>query len=132
MIVLRGTLKRMVFKKFFKAFYYAGRGIGSSLSERNVRFHVGATAVVLVAGMKLGLSQIEWYIVLLLIGSVISAELVNTAIEDLANHVRDDLKISYGATARTRDVAAGAVLVLAIVAACIGSMIFVPKLLRLF
>jgi len=122
----------MLFSKFFKAFYYAGRGIVASLSERNVRFHVGATALVLLAGLKLGLSQPEWYIVLLLIGSVISAELVNTAIEDLANHVRDDLKIGYSATARTRDVAAGAVLILAIVAAVIGSMIFVPKLLKLF
>lgn len=121
----------MQFSKFFKAFYYAGRGIVSALSERNVRFHVGATGVVLLAGVWLRLSQVEWYIVLLLIGAVISAELVNTAIEDLANHVRDDLKIGYSATARTRDVAAGAVLVLAIVAAIIGCMIFIPKLLSI-
>lgn len=122
----------MQFTKFFKAFYYAGRGIISALSERNVRFHVGAMLLVVLAGIQLKLSQIEWYVVLILIGSVLSAELVNTAIEDLANHVRDDLKIGYSATARTRDVAAGAVLIVAIVAALIGTMIFLPKVLQLF
>lgn len=122
----------MQFTKFFKAFYYAGRGIISALSERNVRFHVGAMLLVVLAGIQLGLSQTEWYVVLILIGSVLSAELVNTAIEDLANHVRDDLKIGYSATARTRDVAAGAVLIVAIVAALIGTMIFLPKVLQLF
>ncbi len=114
----------MQIRKFFRAFYFAGRGIIAATSERNVRFHLGATVVVLISGLKLGLSLLEWQIVLLLIGSVISAELVNTAVEDLANHMRDDLHIGYSATTRARDVAAGAVLVLAVVAAIIGSMIF--------
>lgn len=118
--------------KFFRAFYFAGRGIIAALSERNVRFHLVATIVVIAAGFKLGLSQNEWQMVLFLIGAVISAELVNTAVEDLANHRRDDLKVGYSATTRARDVAAGAVLVMAIIAAVIGSMIFLPKLANLF
>jgi len=116
-------------KKFFMAFYYATRGILAGMSERNVRFHVGAMVLVLLASWWLGLTQTEWFVVIILIALVISAELVNTAVEDIANHMRDELGLSFGSTTRARDVAAGAVLVIAIAAAIIGLMIFVPKLM---
>lgn len=113
------------------AFYYAARGILAGLSERNVRFHVSAMFVVLAASWWLRLTQIEWFMVLVLIAMVISAELVNTAVEDLANHMRDELGLSFGSTTRARDVAAGAVLVIAFFAAIIGVIIFMPKLVAL-
>ncbi len=118
-------------RKFFKAFYYAGRGIIDGLSERNVRFHVAATIVVMGLGWWLKISQTEWFAVLILIGAVLSLELVNTAIEDVANHMRDELHLGYSSTTRARDVAAGAVLVMAFFAAVVGVMIFIPKILVL-
>lgn len=113
------------------AFYYAGRGILAGLSERNVRFHVCVMVLVLLASWWFRLTQTEWFVVLLLIAMVISAELVNTAVEDLANHMRDELGLSFSSTTRARDVAAGAVLVVAIVAAVIGMIIFMPKLVAI-
>lgn len=116
-------------QKFFKGFFYAGRGIFSGFKERNMRVHGLAMAIVLALGFWLKLNSNEWQTVLILIAIVMSAELSNTAIEELANLVKDQLKLSYQATTRARDTAAGAVLMIAIVAAIIGLWVFVPKIL---
>lgn len=111
------------------SFYHAGVGIVSGLQERNMRVHALATLVVLVAGLGLGLSRTEWLTVLILIALVTAAELVNTAVEEICNILRDDLGMSYAATKRARDTAAGAVLITAVVAGIIGIWIFGPKIL---
>ena len=71
----------------------------------------------------------EWIICIILFGLVISAEIMNTAIEatvDLVTRERHPL------AGKAKDTAAGAVLVLAIVSAIIGAIIFVPKIISLF
>ena len=73
----------------------------------------------------------EWVIVLFLIGAVITAELFNTAIEEICNLATVKLKLRYSDTKVHRDLAAGAVLVIAVVAALIGMVIFIPKVLIL-
>jgi len=114
-------------KNFFKGFVNATKGIFSGFSERNMKVHGLAAAVIIPASFYFKLNQAEWIVVLTLIGLVWAAELMNTALEELANIVRDELKLSYEATRRVRDCAAGAVWVLAIVAAIVGGMIFIPK-----
>ena len=115
--------------KFFKAFVHACNGIISGFKERNMKFHGIASILVIVASWWFNISRFEWFAVLVLIGLVWSAELFNTAAEELCNLVRDELSLDYKATQRARDTAAGAVLVLAIVAALIGLAIFVPKII---
>lgn len=117
--------------KVLRSFLYAFNGIVSGFAERNMRVHGLAAVSIILLSFLLQISLLEWLVVLLLIGLIFAAELVNTAVEELSNIVRDELKLSYSATKRARDVAAGAVLVLAIVAALIGSVIFVPRLLPL-
>jgi diacylglycerol kinase len=114
-------------KKFLMGFFYAGRGIISGFKERNMKFHGAATIAVIFLGIIFKLSQNEWLWILTVIGLVWSAELANTSIEDLANIVKDYEGLDYRATARTRDLAAGSVLVIAIIAAIVGLIIFVPK-----
>jgi len=70
----------------------------------------------------------EWILLLLMIGLVMSAELINTAIEEVCNCMRDELGLKYKSSQRARDLAAGAVLVLAMLAALIGGIIFFPRL----
>lgn len=119
-------------KKFFKGFFYAGRGLTEGFLERNMKFHGVTTVLILILGWFLELNIGEWIIILILIGMVWSAELVNTAVEELSNLIRDTEKLSYVATQKARDVAAASVLVMAIVAAIVGLMIFVPKIVVLF
>jgi len=115
-------------KKFLMGFVYAFRGIVGGFEGQNMRFHGMATLVVLMMSGYYQLSVNEWIIILVLISLVWSAELINSSVEELNNTVRDVNKLSYRATTKSRDMAAGSVLVIAIVAAIIGLMIFIPKI----
>jgi undecaprenol kinase len=119
-------------KKFFKGFWHAFNGIIASLEERNMKFHVLAASLVISAGLLLRISKTEWIAVIGCVGLVLFGEMMNTSIEEVCNRLRDDLGLSYESTRRARDVSAGAVLILAVVAALIGVVVFLPKLVTLF
>lgn len=119
-------------RSIFQSFKFAFKGIATGVKEsRNLRIHLSVTLLVIIFGILLGISALEWVIVLILIGVVVSAELLNTSIEDTLNILRDEAGVSYKYTGKGKDMAAGAVFVLAIIAAVIGLMIFVPKLFLL-
>lgn len=117
--------------KVLRSFKYASQGIVSMMSERNMKVHIFAALIAVLLGNYLQLSLTEWFIILILIGAIFALEMVNTAIEELANIIRDELKLDYKATQRARDIAAGAVFVMAIIAAIIGTAIYLPKILLL-
>ena len=114
--------------KVLKSFTHAGRGIASGFGERNMRVHGIAMVLVLFLSFFFQITLMEWVLVVLMIGLVISAELINTAIEEVSNCMRDELGLPYKSSKRARDVAAGAVLVIAIVAAFIAWIIFSPRI----
>lgn len=113
-------------KKRLKSFRYAWHGIGLLIRyEHNAWIHTFTAVCVIVAGCLTGLSATEWIAVTFAIGSVLAAESFNSAIEALADRVNE----SYDeAIKRTKDLASGAVLLLAIAAAIVGLIIFMPKL----
>ena len=82
----------------------------------------------MIAGVVLGITPTEWCICLTLFGLVIALELVNTAIESVVDLVTTERK-PLAKTAK--DTAAGAVLVAAIMAAIVGLIIFVPRIVSL-
>lgn len=112
-------------RKFFKAFDYAWSGILYGVkAERNLKFHLVAAVTVSVAGLFTRLSVKEWCIVLLLIGGMLALEMMNAAIE----RVVDLITLEINPLAKqAKDLAAGAVLVYAIISVVIGFIIFVPK-----
>lgn len=118
--------------KFFKGFGYAFHGILEALEGRNMRVHVVAFVVVVLAGWYFQLQIWEWIAILLISAAVMSAEVVNSAIEDVCNTLRDTLKVSYDGTRAARDMAAGAVLILAITAVLVAALIFGPRIAALF
>jgi diacylglycerol kinase (ATP) len=85
--------------------------------------------LVVIGGFVLHISQIEWFICLILFGLVMSLEMVNTAIEATVDLVTQERK---PLAKKAKDVAAGAVLISAIMAAIIGCIIFIPKLIMFF
>lgn len=116
-------------KKIVNSFKYAIQGIISSFkSERNMKIHVLFMILVIIAGILLKISKVEWIICIILFAMVIGAEMFNTAIEtvvDIAMPEKNEkAKIA-------KDVSAGAVLIMAIAAAIIGVIIFLPKILLL-
>ena len=114
-------------KKIINSFKYAISGIKLAfIEERNMKIHFLAMALVIILGIILKISKLEWIICIILFGLVISTELTNTALETLTNVVMPEKNEKAKIT---KDVAAGAVLVMAIVSAIIGMMIFIPKIL---
>ena len=121
---------KMKNKKLINSFKYAFKGIGSSLkSERNMKIHFAMMALVIIAGILLNISMWEWIICFILFGLVISLEMVNTAIEIVVDMVSPEYNLKAG---HVKDIAAGAVLVNAIVAFIVGLLIFLPKIIKLF
>lgn len=97
--------------------------------ENNARIHLLAAAAVLVAGFYFQLSITEWVLVVTQIALVWAAEAFNTALEKLADAVSSDYHPLIKAV---KDLAAGAVLIVAISAVVVGFLIFLPKVLLLF
>ncbi|MET4105898.1 diacylglycerol kinase family protein [Hymenobacter sp. UYP22] len=113
-------------RKRAASFGYAFRGVWAALrTEVHLWFHAAATVVVVGLGLYLGLARWEWAAVALAVGAVWCAELVNTAIEAVVNLVSPDYHPLAG---RAKDVAAGAVLVMALAALVVGLLVFGPRL----
>ena len=111
-------------------FRYAFNGIRLLIPrEHNAWIHCFAAVCVVVAGILLGLSETEWIAVVIVIGAVLAAEAVNSALEAIADFVSPEYS---EAIKRTKDLAAGAVLIMAIAAAIVGGIIFFPKLIALY
>ena len=85
--------------------------------------------LVIIFGIILKISKIEWIICITLFGLVISMELINTAVENTVDLIT---KEKNEQAKNAKDVAAGAVLVSAISSAIIGVIIFLPKVLSIF
>lgn len=116
-------------RKRLRSFKFAGNGIRLLITcEHNAWIHCFAAACVTLAGWLIGLSSTEWIAIVFAIGSVLAAEAVNSSIEALADLVSPEYN---EAIKRTKDLAAGAVLILAISAAIVGLIIFIPKILTL-
>jgi len=117
-------------KSVFDSFRHAFNGIKSAFTtEYHMVIHSYFAVAVIISGVLFQISYIEWLICLLLIGLVFVLELVNTAIESIVNMITTEYNF-YAKVAK--DTAAGAVLVMSIISAIIGLIIFVPKFFELF
>ena len=68
--------------KIFKSFYFAFNGIRTAfLSERNLKIHLGCATFIILVAFIFKISLIEWALIVLCIGLVLTAELFNTAFE---------------------------------------------------
>ncbi|MGP4042407.1 diacylglycerol kinase [Gracilibacillus sp. D59] len=106
---------------------YALNGLKVAIgTERNVAIHIIAAIIVFIAGIFYSISTIEWAILSLTVGAVISMEMMNTALERALDYLEPKHRSQVGIA---KDMSAGAVLVTAIVAIIIAILIFVPKIL---
>jgi diacylglycerol kinase (ATP) len=128
-------MKDKITKKFSiikraESFTHAGRGLFIFIkSTQNAWIDIAIFFVVIFAGIFFQITKVEWLIIFIVSGIVFISETFNTAIEiDM-----DLTSPTFHPYARdTKDVAAGAVLLSAILAAVVGTMIFVPHIVTLF
>ncbi|MDO5561361.1 MAG: diacylglycerol kinase family protein [bacterium] len=125
-------MKKQKKKNFFFSALYAWRGIVWNVDqESHMRFHFFACVVIGLLAYVLKVSVAEWLTLFVLFALVPTLEILNSAIEELCNTVRDELKLSYQATKVPRDLAAGAVLWTSIISIIISLIIFAPKIIAL-
>lgn len=116
-------------KKKMLSVGYAMRGFRVAfIEEHNFQFHVAAAIVAIILALLLEISAIEWLFIIAAISAVMTAELLNTALEEIC----DMLKTSHDPhIAKIKDLAAAAVMTTSTGALIIGCIIFIPRLLTL-
>ena len=113
-----------------KSFYYAFKGIADLFSGRhpNAMIHLLAVFTVSTVGIFVGLSAVEWCIIVLCFVLVISLEAVNSSIEYIVDLVSPGYHPLAG---KAKDMAAAAVLLSAISTVIIATIIFIPKFINI-
>jgi diacylglycerol kinase len=114
---------------FWRSLNQAWRGIWYTCkTQGHMQFHIAAGITVLCFAWWVEVSRNEWLMLIFAIGSVMSAEVMNSALEIVVDMVQPNFDPLAG---MAKDVAAGAVLITAIQAVIIGLIIFCPRLFRL-
>jgi diacylglycerol kinase (ATP) len=93
------------------------------LDQHNAWIHALATVAVLAAGFYFYVSSTEWIALILAITIVWVAEVFNTALEYLCDVVSPEF---HPLVKKSKDIAAGAVLMAAMGAAAVGLIVFLP------
>lgn len=120
------------YHRLAESIYLAVQGIWQAIkTERNVKIELGFALLAICAGFAFNISQAEWLAIIIIIFAVLSAEIFNSAIEGVCNLVRDEEHLGYKETKLIRDIAAGAVMLLALGSVILGLVIFLPYFIRL-
>ena len=111
---------------WLQKFRCAFRGVTFAVrSQNSFAVHLAVAAAVVAAGVVLQVLLVEWCLLVLCIVAVVAAELANTAIERLAKAIThehsDEIRDAL-------DVTSGAVLLAAIGAAVVGTIVFLHRL----
>jgi diacylglycerol kinase (ATP) len=113
---------------FYKRVGFALAGIGYAVrSEQSARIQVGVFAVVVVALLVMQPGPFWWALVMLASASVLAAEMFNTAIEHLADHLHPELHPSIRAV---KDCAAAGVLLASLGAVAVAVALVVHLIAR--
>jgi len=113
--------------KIISRFRHAVRGLGNSLArDHSVILHFVTAFVILILGVITCISSFEWIVILLIIGMVIGTELINSALEGFMDHIHPE---KHDRVKEAKDTAAAAVLVVSVIAALVGLIIFIPPII---
>lgn len=117
---IRGRLRSMKF---------ALRGMWLLLTtEDSIKAQSFFALIAIIAGFYFNISSFEWMAQLLVIGLVLVAEAVNTAVEKVADFIHPDYHKKIGFI---KDIAAGAPAIAALVSLAIAAIIYLPKIAEL-
>ncbi|EGV09022.1 prokaryotic diacylglycerol kinase [Parvimonas sp. oral taxon 393 str. F0440] len=112
---------------FMESFFCAFKGIIYIFkTERNFRFHIMFSVLVLLCSLIFNLSYVELSVILIMIAVVLTLEIINTIIENIMDFLCKDYNLNIKII---KDMASGAVLVSAFISIIVGLLIFIPKIL---
>lgn len=110
-----------------KKLFFAFQGLKAAFkTEQSFRIQLIIAILVIVLGLVIGISVIEWLFIIISIGTVLAFELLNSMIEKILDilhpEARERVKI-------IKDISAAAVLLVAFMAICVGFIIFTPYII---
>ena len=115
-------------KRLKRSFAAAFQGIKSTyFKEQNIKIHTFIAFFVVLFGFILKINYVEWLVCLVLIGFVLMAEFFNTAIEYVVDLASPNI---HPLAKAAKDTASAGVLMMAILSAIIGFVIFGPKIIE--
>jgi diacylglycerol kinase (ATP) len=118
-------LKKFIINRI-RSIGYAFKGAYLLLkNEASIQVQAAIAVLTTIAGFYFQISSTEWAIQLLTIALVMGAEGINTAIEETADFIHPEHHRKIG---RIKDIAAGAVFIVAAIAMVIGGIIYFPKI----
>ena len=121
--------KKISLKSRIHSINHALKGLFSLLkNEHNSRIHLLAVVIAITLGIILQINYLEWSLIIIVIGLVFLAELLNSALESLSDSVEPGLNDHIR---KAKDYAAAAVLIAAFISLIVGGLIFIPILLGL-
>ena len=124
--ISRDDIKKHGFKRFVKSFGYSIDGLKYAYKyEQSMMIHVFVTICVIAVNIFFHVKGIEWLISLMAIGMVLSAELVNTAIEAVVDLVTLEI---HPLAKIAKDCGSAATFVIFIVTVILNIIIFLPKI----
>lgn len=116
-------------KRLGRSFKAAFEGVACTYKkEQNIKIHTIISLIVILGGFLFKISYIEWLVCLVLIGFVLMAEFFNTAIEYVVDLASPNI---HPLAKAAKDTASAGVLMMAILSAIIGIVIFLPKVIVL-
>lgn len=116
-------------RRFTRSLGHALRGIRYAFTGKNFRIQVVVALAVIAVSFYFCISTIEWLMVIVSIGLVLSLEATNSALEEICNKFHPE---THPHIALVKDLAAGAVLIASITTFVVGLIIFLPYLTNTF
>lgn len=127
--ISRDEIKKRGLHRFINSFGYSIDGLKYAYKyEQSMMIHIIATICVIGANIFFQVTGMEWLITILAIGMVLSAELINTAIEAVVDLVTLEI---HPLAKIAKDCGSAATFVLAIMAAAIGFVVYIPYILTM-
>lgn len=114
-------------RRQLKSFKHAFRGIlHATVNEANFRTQLAIVLVSVMAGFFYHIQLVEWIALVVVCGMLLSAELINTAIEEFIDHLIHE---HHEGVRVIKDLSAAYVLTTALCALAVFLLVFVPKIL---
>lgn len=117
-------------KSRIKSFQFASSGLKHAVfTQTNFQIQLSITTVVLILAWVMRFNRYEWLILIITIGLVLTAELLNTVIEIVVDLAVKEKLLPEAKVAK--DVSAAAVLLISIVSVLVGLILFLPHIFLL-
>lgn len=114
--------------KIVRSFYFAFAGLAYFFhTQRNARIHAAIGTAACLLAFWVGVSRVEWALIVFTIALVLILEGLNTAIEAAIDLASPNL---HPLAKAAKDLAAGMVLIAAIASVAVGLLILGPPLWR--